>query len=70
MLTAEILEQFWSLAKTDLKVEIYKIINEISAWLKQSHIDNIFDQIKQVQPEKMATDEFQTISELGKFSKD
>ena len=70
MLTAEILEQFWSLAKTDLKVEIYKIINEISAWLKQNHIDYIFDQIKQVQPEKMATDEFHTISELGKFSRD
>jgi hypothetical protein len=43
MLNAEILEQFWSLAKTDLKVEIYKIINEISAWLKQNHMDYIFD---------------------------
>ena len=34
MLTAEILEPFWSLSKTDLKVEIYKILNEVSAWLK------------------------------------
>lgn len=46
LLTIQILEQFWSLSKTDYKVEIYKIINEISVWFKQPHIDYIFDQIK------------------------
>lgn len=38
--------------------------------MKQPHIDYIFDQIKQLQPEKISTEEFHTISELGKYSKD
>lgn len=62
---------FWGLARTaDYKFEVYKIVNEISVWLAQDHIDFIFKQIKQTVPEKMAIEEFQCLSELGKYSKD
>ena len=41
-LTMDLLEQFWSLAVGDYKSEIYKILNEISFYLKQPHIDYLF----------------------------
>ena len=34
MFSLEIMEMFWSLAKTDYKFEIYKIINDVSFYLK------------------------------------
>lgn len=49
---------FWSLAKTDYKFEVYKIINDASFYLKQEHINYFFEQIKQVAPEKLAIEEF------------
>lgn len=69
-LTLPILEDFWALAKSDYKFEIYKIINDASIWLAQPHIDFFFAQIKQIPPEKIALEEFQCLSELGKNSKD
>lgn len=52
------MEQFWVLAKADYKFEVYKIINEVSFYLKQEHIDFFFDQIKQIPKEKLAIEEF------------
>ena len=52
------MEMFWSLAKSDYKLEIYKIINECSFYLKQQHIDYFFEQIKHVPPEKLGMEEF------------
>ena len=65
-----LMEAFWSLAKTDYKYEIYKIINDTSFYLHQEHIDYFFEQIKQVPAEKLAIEEFQCLSELGKYAKD
>ena len=42
MLDQTLMEAFWSLAKSDYKFEIYKIINEVSFYLKQEHIDYFF----------------------------
>ena len=58
MLSQEILEMFWGLAKTDYKYEIYKIITDVSFYLKQNHIDYFFAQIKLIPPEKIAMEEF------------
>lgn len=69
-LTKEVLEQFWSLAATEYKFEIYKVINDVSLFLKEHHIAYIFEQFTHIPAEKMALEELQTLSELGKFSKD
>jgi ubiquitin carboxyl-terminal hydrolase 34 len=69
-LTISLLDMFWNLSKSDYKFEVYKIINETSFFLKQEHINYIFDQIKQIPPEKLAMEEFQCLSELGKYARD
>lgn len=46
MLTQELMEMFWSLAKSDYKFEVYKIINECSFYLKQEHTDFFFKEIR------------------------
>jgi len=70
-LSIEVLEMFWALSKTpDYKLEVFKKINEVAVWLTQDHIDYIFKQIRQVPADKMAVEEFQCLSELGKYSKD
>ena len=50
-------------------MEVYKIINELSIWLNQDHIENIYKGIRQIAPEKMTLEEFQCMCELGKQSK-
>ena len=44
--TPQILDMFWSLSRAEYKFEIYKIVNEVSIWFKQEHIDYIFEQFK------------------------
>lgn len=34
MLTLDLLKQFWSLTKTDLRLEVFKIINDCSFYYK------------------------------------
>jgi len=41
-LELELLEKFWSLTKTDLKSEVYKIISECSFYFLDDHFDFIF----------------------------
>jgi hypothetical protein len=52
------MEMFWSLAKSDYKFEVYKIINDCSFYFRQPHIDFFFEQIRQVPPQKLAMEEF------------
>jgi len=71
MLNENLLKQFWSLTKTDLRLEIYKIISDCSFYFKQPHLDFIYDQIKNnIPPEKLEMEEFSCLSELGKYAKD
>ena len=58
MLNQDILEMFWNLAKSEYKIEIYKIINDVAFYFKQEHIDYLFQQIKLVPAEKIAMEEF------------
>jgi hypothetical protein len=58
MFSQDLLESFWSLAKSDYKFEVYKIINECSFYLKQEHIDFFFREIRQIPGEKLAIEEF------------
>jgi hypothetical protein len=70
-LSVELLQQFWNLTKTDLRLEVYKILSDCSVQFKQVHLDFIFDEIKNKIPtEKLDIEEFNCLSELGKYSKD
>lgn len=69
-LSEQLMDQFWSLTRAHYKFEVYKILNESSFYLKQQHIDFFFDQIKLIPLEKLGIEEFQVLSELGKFTKD
>lgn len=67
-MSMELLEQFWSLSKTDYKSEVFKIINESAFHLKQNHIEYLFDQITETPASKLGMEEFDALSGLGKFS--
>jgi ubiquitin carboxyl-terminal hydrolase 34 len=43
MLGEDLLKQFWSLTKTDLRLEVYKIISDCSMSFRQQHLDFVFD---------------------------
>jgi len=71
MLSGELLQLFWDLTRTDLKLEVYKIISDCSFYFKQKHLDFLFDKISlEIPPEKLGMEEFTCLSELGKYSKD
>ena len=69
-LNIELLQQFWNLTKTDLRLEVYKIISDCSVQFKQPHLDFMFEEIKKIPQDKLEMEEFSCLSELGKFSKD
>jgi hypothetical protein len=65
-----LLEKFWALTKTDLKSEVYKIISDCSFYFLDDHLEFIFNQISQDTPvDKLDMEEFNCISELGKYAK-
>jgi hypothetical protein len=67
----ELLQQFWALTKTDLRLEVFKIISDCSFYYKQQHLDFIFDMIRNhTPPDKLDMEEFSCLSELGKYAKD
>lgn len=71
MLSEDLISMFWSLTKTDLRLEVFKIISDCSFYFKQKHLDFIFDKIRTETPvDKLEMEEFNCLSELGKFSKD
>lgn len=61
---------FWNLSRSDYKFEVYKIVNEVSFYLKQAQISFIFEQIKLIPADKLAMEEFTCLSELGKYAKE
>ena len=63
------MEQFWSLTKSDYKLEIFKIINEYEYYLGQPQIEYIFDQIRQTPALKLGIEEIDILSMLGRRSK-
>jgi len=70
MLDDDLLKQFWSLTKTDLRLEVYKIISDCSMSFRQQHLDFIFEQISKHTPvEKLDQEEFSCLSELAKYSR-
>lgn len=71
MLTDDLLARFWSLTRSDLKSEVFKIISDCAFYFKQQHLTFIFNKIKNDTPiEKLGMEEFTCLSELGKYSKD
>jgi len=71
MLNEQLLDQFWSLTRTDLRLEVYKIISDCSFNFKQKHLDFLYNKIRtEVPPEKLGMEEFSCLSELGKYPKD
>lgn len=71
MLNDDLLMQIWSLTRTDLRNEVFKLISECSFSFKQHHMDFIFDRIRQDTPaDKLGMEEFSCLGELGKYAKD
>ena len=68
-LTDALLEQFFNLAKSDYKEDVFKIINEVAFYFKQSHVEFLFNAITVTPAEKLTLTEFDTLCELGKFCK-
>lgn len=65
------LKMFWSLAKTDMRLDVYKIISDCSYSFKQNHLDFFFEKIcTEIPTEKLDMEDFNCISELGKFSRE
>ena len=61
---------FWDLTKTqDFKSGIYKIISESSIYLQPPQIEFIFKEITLTPPQKLDMQDFNVLSELGKYSK-
>ena len=70
-LTEERLQQFWALTKTEMRLDIYKIISDCAYSFKQQHLDFFFDQIcNGIPASKLDMEDFNTLSELGKCSRD
>lgn len=69
-MTVEMLELFWNLTNTPAyKSEVFKIINETAFHLNTSHIEYFFNKITQTPNEKLSMEEFNALSELGKYCK-
>jgi len=69
LLSMELLVQFWSLAKSDYKSEVFKIISDAAFHLDQEHIEYLFEQITETPAAKLGMEEFEAIAQLGRFSK-
>lgn len=66
----ELLDLFWNLTNTPAyKSEVFKIINEAAFHLKTSHIEYFFNKITQTPNDKLSMEEFNALSELGKYCK-
>lgn len=65
----ELLQQFWNLSKSDYKTEVFKIINDTAFDLQGEHIEYLFDQITETPSNKLGMEEFDALSNLGKFAK-
>ena len=70
LLSMALLEQFWTLSKSDYKSEVFKIINDTSFYLNQEHVEYLFNEITQTPASKLGMEEFEALSGLGKFSRD
>lgn len=69
-MSQELLDLFWNLTETPAyKSEVFKIINETSFHLKTSHIEYFFDKITATPSDKLSMEEFNALSELGKYCK-
>lgn len=69
-MTQELMEQFWNLTKSDYKVEVFKILNEVDYTLEQPQIVFIFNRITETSPMKIGIEEFDILSMLGRRCKD
>jgi hypothetical protein len=70
-LTDERLKLFWGLTKSDYRLDTYKIISDCSYQFKQNHLEFFFEQMCTGIPvDKLDMDDFNCISELGKFNRD
>lgn len=66
----ELLDLFWNLTNTPAyKSEVFKIINESAYHLKNNHIEFFYNKITQTPKEKLSMEEFNALSELGKYCK-
>lgn len=70
-LTDERLTMFWALTKTEMRLDIYKIVSDCAYGLKQPHLEFIFDRIcNGIPAAKLDMEDFNCLSELGRCSRD
>lgn len=69
-LTQVELDKVWILACSSYKSEVYKALNEISVNLKAEHSEFFFTKITEKNPNDFRVEDFQCLSDLGKYSYD
>jgi hypothetical protein len=70
LMTDELLMLFWTLTNTpSYKPEVFKILNETAFHLKTNHIEFFFNKITATPADKLSMEEFNALSELGKYCK-
>lgn len=70
LMTDDLLMLFWTLTNTpSYKPEVFKILNETAFHLKTNHIEFFFNKITATPADKLSMEEFNALSELGKYCK-
>jgi len=64
------MEKFWALTRGDYKVEVYKILDEISYSLKPPHQQFFFNALTETPADRLSMEDFTCMSGFGKFAKD
>lgn len=66
----QLIDLFWNLTNTPAyKSEVFKIVNESAFHLKSTHIEYFYNKITQTPSDKLSMEEFNALSELGKYCK-
>ena len=69
-MSEDLLNLFWNLTNTHAyKAEVFKIINEAAIHLRNNHIYFFFTQITATKADNLSMEEFNALSELGKYCK-
>ena len=62
--------QFWDLTKSDYKVEVFKILNDVSYALEHSHLQFVSQRITETPAAKLGIEEFDMLNMIGRASRD
>jgi hypothetical protein len=69
-MSIDTLKLIWATAKSDhtYQAEIFKIINDVSLYLKIQHVEFFFNELTQQAADKLTVAEFDCLVDLGKYN--